>query len=363
MSSGTLTRRNLTEYVQASPRKVDEAEGVIYGCRYTGLTSDNGRRYTEEAITEATPLYASAPICEDHPDKPGGRRKPSETLGWFENIEPTERRADFHLLMTHPRAATYLEAAKKRPQLFGFSHNVDVDGVTEDDGTFVIHKILEVHSVDVVARPATTTSFFESKTMTKTFREWLTARPKADKVARQLLEDMGDDPMGDTAMAAEPAGDHKEDLMAAIAKLLDDGSDESTAMATKIFNMLKPKVEPAAAAKESDDMPADGKKDDKKDDDKDTKKMESLDNRESVLDLCESLDFQPSKVQRKALVALTEDADRKALIEDFKAGKAKPAGNGTSDKPRSRLQAGLTESKNGKGKVTDYDSFFARVMN
>ncbi len=179
----------------------------------------------------------------------------------------------------------------------------------------------------------------------------------------KLLEDM-DAPTGDVMMSDEPAadaGDHKADLLAAVAKLIDDGSEEAQADVKKIMAILMPKPEKAETpATEEDDKPM---ADDKPKDDEKKDAEEQVKRRESVLDLCESLEFQPSKVQRKALIALSEDADRKELVESFKAGKAPAKGNGVSDKPRSRLAGALTESKNGKGKVTDYDSFFARVMN
>lgn len=353
MSRGRLTRRSLTEFVQSPPRRVDREKGIIYGVKVIGLESKNGRRYLPEAVQNAAPLYSVACCYENHPDKPNAPRKLAEKFGWLESYDPATATADLHLLLTHPRAATVLEAAEKKPDLFGMSHNAEGEGTTDADGTFVVHRITEVRSVDVVCEPATTSSFFEHHQRTqpmkrikaREFFKGLESRIDVAKRARvkKIVEDMGQ--AGDVMIPEEPeedAGDYKADLLAAVAKLLDSDDEESQGMVTKIMGLLKPKK--AAPATEDDETDTSESEDEEDDDGKKGKKdtEESLKREAAVNRLCRAAKFTPSEPLFEALCALNDDAKRKTLIAESKAA----GGKGGRQTPRSQ-SPGADDAGNG----------------
>jgi hypothetical protein len=346
MSRGTLARRKptplsdrswLSEGVAAAPLRIDRDAGVIYDVKVVGRRSpnghgkvgaENGTEYTLESLRAAAPLYEGVSVKVNHPadrTRPAQSRDCNDTFGVLRNVRVGEDglRADLHYYKTHPLADRVLEDVDRRLGQFGLSHNASAAGSVRDR-TYVVEEIGAVNSVDLVDRPATNRNLWEST-------------------------DMDETPVDLPAAG----GDHKADLLAAVAKLLDSGSPEDTAMATKIFNMLKPKAEaaePEAPAVEGDDKPADDTpaEDEKKDDD--GPKLESiqadlvrLQRKDACRDLCESLAFIPSKDQLDALMECAGEATRKTVAESFKAVAGKPA-NGVSDRPRSRMAA-VVESK------------------
>lgn len=189
-TTGTKTRRQPTDAKQhpvaqivvrslhedargSNPMRVDRAAGVIYGVKVLGRTSPNSHgvpgvestEYTPEAITAACKLYEGVNVNANHPDrdKPGADRDMNDRIGWLSNcrVHEGELFADLNLLIADDRSAKLFEAAERRPQLFGLSHNALGRG--EVRGTkYVITEIPEVRSVDVVADAGTVNSLFES---------------------------------------------------------------------------------------------------------------------------------------------------------------------------------------------------------
>lgn len=178
-----IVERSLREDARGSnPMRVDRAAGVIYGVKVLGRTSPNSHgvpgvestEYTPEAITAACALYEGVNVNANHPDrdKPGADRDMNDRIGWLSNCRVVEGElfADLNLLLTDDRSAKLFEAAERRPQLFGLSHNALGRG--EVRGTkYVITEIPEVRSVDVVADAGTVNSLFESQQMTTPLRE------------------------------------------------------------------------------------------------------------------------------------------------------------------------------------------------
>lgn len=149
----------------ARPIKVDREAGVIYGVKVLGLISENGRRYLEKAVKEAAPLYEGIMVNVDHPENAGDSRSAQDRIGKLVNVHYVEGKGlygDLEFLKSHPMAERICEAAERMPDAFGMSHNAQGDG-EDEDGVFVVHKIVEVRHVDLVADPATTKSLNESK--------------------------------------------------------------------------------------------------------------------------------------------------------------------------------------------------------
>lgn len=318
----------LLELVNSKPGRIDREAGILYHCKILGLESANGRRYSQAAIAAAVPLYEGRAVNADHPAKPGDQRSVHDRFGWFENVtaEADGLYGDFHLV--NPRtelAESLLNAAESKPDLYGFSHNALGEG-DEIDGVFVVGRISEVRSVDLVAEPATTKSLFESeqpmkKISLRKLLEWVKpAKPAAQKRLKALLEMPEDEPLdmeldAPADMPVEPpadAGGGMDQLTGALAAIVKEGNHE---LAAKILRLIKSESEPEVAATEEDDS------DDKDEDDEEKETPEAEDeDKEKDKDKMEAIQL------RKELDTLKADRSVRQLIEDAGLKFAKPEG-------------------------------------
>ena len=150
---------------------VDRQAGIIKNVKIIGFNSQNGRRYTSNALKAAIPLYEGIKVNVDHPEKgPTQQRSSYDRFGKLVNVRFVEGEGlfgDLVYLKSHPIAEQVCEAAERMPDVFGMSHNAQGDGVFDKKGIFEVNKITEVRHVDLVADPATTQSLAESKQATK----------------------------------------------------------------------------------------------------------------------------------------------------------------------------------------------------
>ena len=146
--------------------RVDRQIGVIRGVRVLGRSSANGRVYSDACLAAAKRLYESAVVNIDHPDKrtPDESRPVASRIGWLRNVvlDAGGLRADLHYLRSHPLAEQIVEAAERRPELLGLSHNAEGRAVRRN-GTMLVEEIFRVRSVDLVCEPASTVSLFEQQ--------------------------------------------------------------------------------------------------------------------------------------------------------------------------------------------------------
>ena len=165
--------------------------------------SGNQKRYRPEVLADAVNLYEGVKSFDGHRD-PGERRKSAigNLAGWHDSVsvEPDGAlSSDFHITEGRQDVRTlFLDAWKsKRPNLFGFSH--DVAAATENviiDGKRItdVRKIVEVHSVDVVADPSAggqierLVASRHNQEETMTLEEFLRALRAGDLSAEQLTE-------------------------------------------------------------------------------------------------------------------------------------------------------------------------------
>lgn len=207
----------------STPLKVDEAAGVIYGVRFLGWESANGYRYVREAVTNRLKLYDGAFVNIDHlPAAPGqpAERSYLARFGRLRNPRTDDGggRADLHYNPEHRHARDFLWWAKNDPGAIGLSHDADVDMEDGPDGRLV-KDILKVHSVDVVADPATTRGLHESKPMAAEVTATAPASPAApDKNYASHLGDMVASIMMDGSLSK----DEKRKKILDALKLLDD---------------------------------------------------------------------------------------------------------------------------------------------
>jgi hypothetical protein len=145
--------------------RVDRATGVVRGIKVLGLHSRNGREYLPNALGRAVALYEGAKVNVNHPKgHPLAPRDYQERIGIIRNVQHRSGDglfADFHFNPKHYLAEQLAWDAEHAPENVGFSHNVQAQTSRRGETTLV-EEIVQVHSVDLVADPATTRGLFES---------------------------------------------------------------------------------------------------------------------------------------------------------------------------------------------------------
>jgi hypothetical protein len=343
----------LLEFVASGPGlEIDEDAGCLRNVRVLGLESANGRRYLAEGVAAAAHLYEHRPVYWNHKANPKTQRLAEDKGGWLENVRPAPDGGlvgDLHYLKSHPMTPRLLEAAARRPDFFGLSH--DALG-REQKGSRgrVIEGVDRVNSIDLVADPASVRGLHESKGNTvkitwKQLLEHVAAKPVAvtalremmgaancspDDDMRHVLEDMDGADMG--AVSHEDA--LKAGFSQAIHAIVDD---ESMDMASKLSRM-KQVMQAQEKLLGGEETPADATSADVGTEE--SRKQEKADPTATALreelavrDLIEDAGLRftkpaARKAFAKSLVPLTE-GERKALIEERK-------GQGASKAPRSQ---------------------------
>jgi len=166
-----LSTATITEYASSAglTLKVDRENHIIHGVKILGLQSknrgDKANDYPPKTLIEAAPKYENAPVFVDHAPE-GANRSYKDRNGVLKNVTVREDGlyADHFYNPAHPITEQYLFDAENAPQNCGFSH--EADGKRRYDPTtkrYIVEEIIAVHSVDLVARPATASGLFESE--------------------------------------------------------------------------------------------------------------------------------------------------------------------------------------------------------
>jgi hypothetical protein len=141
----------------------DQPSRVFRNIALSGTDSRNGYRYSEQALRRAVRLYDQKPVFLDHAEKPADAavRSTRDLVGSIVNprFEEGRLRGDVRVLDTES-GRTFLALAEGDTPGVGMSHVVLAQRSV--DGT-VVERIEDVISVDVVVRPATTSTFRESE--------------------------------------------------------------------------------------------------------------------------------------------------------------------------------------------------------
>ena len=226
--------------------------------------SKNGRRYRPEVLREAMQLYEGARSFDGHRD-PDARRRSSVAgmTGWHENIQirpDGSLVSDFHIAESREDIRQLFLTAWKnqRPDLIGFSH--DVSAITEAamvDGRRIsdVRKIVEVHSVDVVADPSAggqierLVASRQEEDSTMKLEEFLRRLRAGDLTEAELTEAYEANPEWKhiaEALEAERAAKAEENDGGG-ATQVQEGGEEPKADETKLSGTLKQLVVQAAA--------------------------------------------------------------------------------------------------------------------
>ncbi len=321
----TITAVESAPFAQS---RVNREAGYIDGVLICGVQSRNGRDYPPAVLARDYARYESAPGNADHADESTvGRR-----LGWFSDVRPGadgRPRGRLNLLKSHPLAESVFEAAERNPSLFGMSH-VAVCGTKRVNGRETVESINKVLSIDLVADPATTTSLYESfnpyqeqPMKLRAYCEQVAAKWPA--VADQLKVVREMDGMDGIEMDAPPPVDAGpgDPVEAAFTQAMHALVDMYAAD-KDLPGLLKKLKELGKAHGKMSDSP-------EAEEPADPPEMESVKKQlDAALAEVKSLRLDrlfadagvtPTDVQRKAVAGLSDDADRKALVESFKAAR------------------------------------------
>ena len=171
MNKTDSTTETIEEYVdnRSQPLRVDRERGIVRGAKLLGLTSANGRRYTEQALATAVPLYEGAKVNVNHAKPtPHAPRDYEERIGVVRDVtfRPGEGLfADLHYNPKHLLAEQLAWDAEHASENVGLSHSV-LARTKRDGEVTVVEAITKVTSVDLVADPATTRGLFEQQQTT-----------------------------------------------------------------------------------------------------------------------------------------------------------------------------------------------------
>jgi len=343
---------DLAERVVYSGKKirVDREAGIIHDVKIIGTVSANGRVYLMEALKSSVPLYEGVLVNIDHPKKPTDSRAVSEMFGKLINVrvEQDGLYGDLHFLKTHPLAEQICEAAERFPDKFGLSHNAQADGIDNDDGTFVVQKITEVRSVDVVSSPATTAGLFEQTRRKPTMKQRLTCKAlilnacnllesakrnkpadqKKAKKARAFLEDhkddgvlmTEDDPMYEEGEEVEPEDMLWDGFKQAICAILEDPDLDAKEKTKKVGEYLKAHerlgMDEDSEEEEEEELEEEEETPKEKEDEKvkEQKELRRLRKKEKVRDMLEQHQI-PSEPELVKILMATSDSLLPAAIE------------------------------------------------
>lgn len=343
---------------------VDREAGVVPGVKLLGLTSRNGRRYSESAVRKAAGLYEGTSVYLNH-CKPGQTRDVRDLAGNIRNVQFLEGRGlfgDVHYLKGDPSGEKLALLAEGNLRNVGMSH--DADGTVKRRGSEnVVEEITEVNSVDVVHNPATTRSFKE-QAMTTTLGKLIESAGYSHSPAKllEMMPELAASP--DEAVEApevaegESGPDPIEAVAAALAAKVADAIKDPAVSDAEVGQMAKAASKTVASVRadmepkaEEPTPPADGEE--SADEESTTEAvitkaiakataplLESLGAVTKELDARRVLESRGAAVTPQLLEELVACKDRKAmetLVENWtpaKLGKPRPVvGRANSSEP------------------------------
>lgn len=352
----TLVRHSLRESAGQGGR-VDREAGVVRGVKLLGRVSPNthgvkGARsteYTDDAfrsLLEHAEARGGVLNCNaGHPPRNDRNQEPppERRTAWLENLVVESGKGafgDLHFLNpASDLAVSVMNAAENNPRAFALSINGTGEGEVTG-GRYVVHRLSELRSVDLVCDGGTNVSLFESAPMKVKVCEVLRGKvlPALKKGrAVRLLRLLEDDSMSMTTSPVMEEGDegmdHRDHMYKAMRACEEAGDGES---AEKIHKLLGPPKKDAAGNEE--DMPADEPAA------KPVETKESLERgRRRVKSLGSLAGVEVSADLAESLCRLDADAVTAALVAIKKASGTAP----NSGAPRSAPRGGvnITESR------------------
>lgn len=363
LATATKSTERLQEFTASTgqPLRVDRDKGIIYGVKVLGHKSSNGRTYLPEAVSSAAKLYEGAKVNVNHVRGSTGPRDYQDRIGVIRGVrsEHDGLRGDLHYNPKHVLAEQLAWDAEHAPENVGLSHNVE-GRTSRKSGHTLVEEIVHVHSVDLVADPATNKGLFESenRTMKLTIAKIIESAKAATAWNHAGLVKLREDGMMpadmpvDVGTADASADDQvKAAFRSMVIAAFDDDSLDAKATVNKIKQILaaqeKLTAKPDSGKKpEGDSTPASEGATHKPDPTLAglQEELKRLRAESDVRALVDAAKVTATPVQVKAATLLEGD-ERKAFIESLPKATA-GATSGNVQKPRSSQP--ITEGKDGK---------------
>jgi hypothetical protein len=170
----------LTENIQFTRESVVPGEAVIRGVKILGRESKNRHpksgkpfRYSDKALSGFATLQEGARVYINHKEGDDLVRGYEEQIGDVRNVTAITEGGprdgtwgDLYYNPKHPLAEQFAYDAEHAPHRLGLSHVAAGRGKANDTH-HLVEEAVGVFSVDVVDRPATNVSLFESETTTR----------------------------------------------------------------------------------------------------------------------------------------------------------------------------------------------------
>lgn len=340
----TPTPITLTEAVFSEPSKIDREASVIHGVKVLGIHSRNkgGYDYSPEALHQAATLYEGVKVNTNHPErtKPNATRGIEEGIGWLRNCKVVEGEgvfADLHVIKSHSFSPVLFEVAERNPTHLGLSHNADGRTVSRG-GKRIIESVETVRSVDLVGKPATNESLFESEdhvsTKQTTFKAILESVPadtKGRKGLLALLEMDGMADMGAVAMDAPAAETPPEDqvwnaFLSAMTDILNGDTSDVKGTLAKLEKLLTSYEETFGSGGTGETEPTEDPVTESLQEQVAalTKRLADKEADETNRALLESKQIEVTPARLVALKSVSDKTARAALLEDWVKVSAKP---------------------------------------
>lgn len=171
---------------ELSVQRVNAKTKTLHGVAVLGSKSKNGRKYTNEALEDATSVFEGAKVYLNHRDNNGARRMPHRVenfVGRLQGLRVEEGivRAEKLKVVNDNHWKLLSSIAENDPGAIGLS--IDGEGVVSK-GT--VSKITSGRSVDVVAEPAATKSLFEEFDMDFSKLTLSTLREERNDIVKEI---------------------------------------------------------------------------------------------------------------------------------------------------------------------------------
>ena len=331
--------------------------GYARGIAVCGRSSLNGRDYPDDVRDRDKAVYENAQVYIDHMV---GERKVREWFGELQNVRTrvSDRKtiADHHYPKQSNFTLEYEERAEKFPRSLGFSHVAVCEMGRGKGGREVVEGIKRVESVDLVARPATNTGIHESHRIKpmklQAYCESIAVKfPATAKKLKALREEFPADPdmpadaplVDDADTADDPVKSAFSQAMHSLVDQFDSGDIEGGALIAKLKTLMKAAEKMGDGGAEiTDDEPA----------------IESARTiaRLTVENIALRTGVELSDLQKRAVLGMSDEADRKTLIESFRAAAhgERPKSQGRSS-PAPKPAETVSESQSEASRFSWYD--------
>jgi hypothetical protein len=177
----------ITEYADATAATMQRETNTIRGVKIIGTQSKNGRTYPAAVLREAIELYEGGRVYVSHPHDTKKPRDYRDRIGKIHHVHLQSDGLYGNLTYNpkHPLAEQLAWDAEHAPDSVGLSHSATVTLGRTVNKRQIVESIDVVHSIDLVAEPATTRGLYEQEENARSQAEAAEEEDADESAARQ----------------------------------------------------------------------------------------------------------------------------------------------------------------------------------